>query len=112
MIDGAHRVGKSYIAKLFAENEYKTNIIIDFGNAPGEILDLFVNESADLNLFFAKLSAFYSTVLYPRNSLIVFDEVQQFPRARTVNQERKKSIPYHLWIKMHGSERMRIRLFG
>jgi len=82
LIDGARRVGKSFIAELFAKQEYKSHIIIDFGNAPQDILDLFINESADLDLFFAKLSAFYSTVLYKRESLIVFDEVQQFPRAR------------------------------
>lgn len=82
LIDGARRVGKSYIAELFARQEYKSHIIIDFGNAPRDILDLFVNDSADLDLFFAKLSAFYSTILHRRESLIVFDEVQQFPRAR------------------------------
>ncbi len=82
LIDGARRVGKSYMAELFARQEYKSHIIIDFGNAPREIMDLFLNESADLDLFFAKLSAFYSTVLYERESIIVFDEVQQFPRAR------------------------------
>ena len=82
LIDGARRVGKSFIAELFAKQEYKSHILIDFGNAPQEILDLFINESSDLDLFFAKLSAFYSTVLYRRESLIVFDEVQQFPRAR------------------------------
>ena len=82
LIDGARRVGKSFIAELFAEQEYKSHIIIDFGNAPQDILDLFLNESSDLDLFFAKLSAFYSTILHKRESLIVFDEVQQFPRAR------------------------------
>ena len=82
LIDGARRVGKSYIAELFARQEYKSRIIIDFGNAPQDILDLFSYESSDLDLFFSKLSAFYSTVLYNRESLIVFDEVQQFPRAR------------------------------
>ena len=82
LIDGARRVGKSFIAELFAKQEYKSCVIIDFGNAPQDILDLFMNESADLDLFFAKLSAFYSTVLYKRESLIVFDEVQRFPRAR------------------------------
>ncbi|MDD3192459.1 MAG: AAA family ATPase [Oscillospiraceae bacterium] len=82
LIDGARRVGKSYIAELFATQEYKSHIIIDFGNAPQEILDLFANESSDLDLFFSKLSAFYSTVLHKRQSLIVFDEIQQFPRAR------------------------------
>ncbi len=82
LIDGARRVGKSYIAEYFAKQEYKSHIIIDFGNAPKDILDLFDNDSADIDLFFAKLAAFYSTVLYKRDSLIVFDEVQQFPRAR------------------------------
>ncbi len=82
LIDGARRVGKSYIAELFAAQEYKSHIIIDFGNAPRDILDLFVNDSADLDLFFAKLGAYYSTVLHRRESLIVFDEVQQYPRAR------------------------------
>jgi hypothetical protein len=82
LIDGARRVGKSFIAQQFATNEYKSNIIIDFGNAPKDILDLFVNDSANLDLFFAKLSAYYSTPLYKRDSLIVFDEVQQYPRAR------------------------------
>ena len=82
LIDGARRVGKSFIAEQFARQEYKSHIIIDFGNAPQDILDLFANDSADLDLFFAKLSAFYATVLQKRESLIVFDEVQQFPRAR------------------------------
>ena len=82
LIDGARRVGKSYIAETFAKQEYKSYILIDFGNAPREILDLFENESADLDLFLAKLAAYYSVVLHKRESLIVFDEVQQFPRAR------------------------------
>ncbi len=82
MIDGARRVGKSFLCKLFAENEYKSHIIIDFGNAPKDILDLFEYDSANLDLFFAKLSAFYSTSLHKRESVIIFDEIQQFPRAR------------------------------
>lgn len=82
MIDGARRVGKSYIAEQFAKNEYKSYIIIDFGNVSKEVLNLFENESSDLDLFFAKLAAYFSTILYKRNSLIIFDEVQQFPKAR------------------------------
>ncbi len=82
LIDGARRVGKSFIVNEFAKNEYLSHIIIDFGNAPQDILDLFLYESANLDLFFTKLSVYYSTSLHKRNSLIVFDEVQQFPRAR------------------------------
>ena len=82
MVDGARRVGKSFIAQEFAKKEYRSYIMIDFGQAPKDVLDLFVYDSANLDLFFAKLSAFYSTVLYRRESLIIFDEVQQYPRAR------------------------------
>jgi len=82
MIDGARRVGKSFLCEQFARNEYKSHIIVDFGNVPKGIADLFTNDSFDLDLFFAKLSAFYSTTLYERESVIVFDEVQQFPKAR------------------------------
>ena len=82
MIGGARRVGKSFLCRQFAENEYKSYIIIDFGNAPRDILDLFENDTANLDLFFAKLSVFYGTALHQRESVIIFDEVQQFPRAR------------------------------
>ena len=82
MIDGARRVGKSFIAEKFAKAEYRSYILIDFGQAPKDVIDLFINDSADLDLFFAKLSAFYATVLHRRESLIIFDEVQQYPRAR------------------------------
>lgn len=82
LIDGARRVGKSYIAEEFGKREYKSYILIDFGKAPQDVLDLFIHDSANLDLFFAKLSAFYAKTLHKRNSLIIFDEVQQFPRAR------------------------------
>ena len=82
LIDGARRVGKSYIAKEFAEKEYRSYIVIDFGNAPKDIVNLIENESYNLDLFFMKLSSFYSKPLYTRNSLIIFDEVQQCPKAR------------------------------
>ena len=82
LIEGARRVGKSFICKQFAENEYKSHILIDFSNPPNEVIDLFLNESTNFDLFFTKLSTFYNTELYKRNSLFVFDEVQLFPRAR------------------------------
>lgn len=36
----------------------------------------------DLDTFFLYLSSYYNVKLYPRESLIIFDEVQLFPRAR------------------------------
>ncbi len=82
MIDGARRVGKSFMAETFAKAEYKSYILIDFGQVSNEVLDLFENECYDLDLFFAKISAYYNKRLYERQSLFIFDEVQQYPRAR------------------------------
>jgi predicted AAA+ superfamily ATPase len=82
MLDGARRVGKSFLCEQFGKNEYKSVILIDFGNVAKEITDIFESESSELDLFFAKLAAYYRVRLYKRESLIVFDEVQMFPRAR------------------------------
>ena len=76
LVEGARRIGKSTIVEEFAKNEYKSYILIDFGKAPTDILDLFVNDSSDLDLFFAKLAAFYSTRLHKRESLIIFEAVE------------------------------------
>ena len=40
MIDGARRVGKSYIVEAFAKTQYKSYILIDFGNTPQDVLDI------------------------------------------------------------------------
>ena len=82
LIAGARRVGKSFVAEQFAKSEYKSHILINFSNAPEEIKDIFSNESSNLDMFFAKLSAFYRVKLFERNTIFIFDEVQQFPRAR------------------------------
>lgn len=82
LIDGARRVGKSYIVKKFVENEYKSAIILDFNNISKEIKRLFEEELTDLNTFFRHLSVFTGIELYERQSAIVFDEVQLYPKAR------------------------------
>ncbi|MHB1483357.1 MAG: ATP-binding protein [Saccharofermentanales bacterium] len=82
MIEGARRVGKSYISKLFGEREYKSYKLIDFSNVSSEIKDLFLNEAYDLDIFFLKLSVYYNVQFYVRDTLIIFDEVQLFPVAR------------------------------
>lgn len=83
LIDGARRVGKSYIAKQFGVAEYKSYILIDFNKAPKEVIDLFYNQLNDLNTLYMYLSIFYNTKLYERDSLIILDEIQLCPRARS-----------------------------
>ena len=81
--NGARRVGKSYIVKEFAQEEYKSYILLDFNKIGKNIKSLFETYLDDLDTFFMYLSSFTNTPLYPRESVIIFDEVQLYPRART-----------------------------
>ena len=81
LIQGARRVGKSTIAKEFAENEYETHILVDFAACSVEIRELF-NDVSDLNRIFMRLQLEYSVELKERKSVIIFDEVQLAPKAR------------------------------
>lgn len=81
MLEGARRVGKSTIAENFAQNEYKSYILIDFSKATDTIRSCF-DDIGNLNVFFLRLQAETGTTLYEHESLIIFDEVQLFPKAR------------------------------
>ena len=81
LIEGARRVGKSTIVREFAKNEYASYILIDFNRASPEVKDLF-RDLMDLDYLFLRLQQIYSTRLVARQSVIVFDEVQQHPLAR------------------------------
>lgn len=81
LIQGARRVGKSTIAKEFAENEYETHILVDFAACSVAIRELF-NDVSDLNRIFMRLQLEYSVELKERKSVIIFDEVQLAPKAR------------------------------
>lgn len=81
LIEGARRIGKSTIAEEFGKNEYKTFVNIDFNKASRKIVESFDNMT-DLDIFFQTLSLEYNVHLYPRESLIIFDEIQKFPQAR------------------------------
>jgi hypothetical protein len=83
LIDGARRVGKSYIVKKFAEENYKSFIIIDFNKVSNEVKDLFEYYLNDMDNLFLYLSNYFNVTLYERESLIVFDEVQLYPKARS-----------------------------
>ena len=83
LVQGARRVGKSYIVNEFGQKEYKSCILIDFNKAGEDIKRLFENDLDDMDSLFLKLSTYYGTKLYERETLIILDEVQLFPRARS-----------------------------
>lgn len=81
LIKGARRVGKSTIAEEFAKNEFRSYILIDFAHTSKEIIELF-DDMYNLDFFFLQLQQFTGTRLYEKESVIIFDEVQLFPKAR------------------------------
>lgn len=83
LIDGARRVGKSYIAEMFAKENYKSYILIDFSKVSNVVKELFDNYLDNLDYLFTYLSGYFGIKLYERKSLFIFDEVQFCPRARS-----------------------------
>lgn len=82
LVEGARRIGKSTIVEEFAKENYKSYILIDFSKVTNSIKEAFNNLLNSLDSLFMVLSLEFDTPLYPRESLIIFDEVQKFPRAR------------------------------
>ena len=58
LIDGARRVGKSYIAEEFAKSEYKSYILVDFNKVSKKVIEFFENDLDDLDVFFSPFVAF------------------------------------------------------
>jgi len=94
LIEGARRVGKTTLTTDFAKNEYKSFILIDFSVASSEIKSLFTDYASELDNFFFFLSTLTNTTLYERNTLIILDEVQLFPKARQLIKQLVKDRRY------------------
>ena len=82
LVEGARRIGKSTVVEEFAKREYRSYILIDFAKASEDAKSYFHLHLNDLDTFFMLLSVQYGKELYPRESIIIFDEVQLFPKAR------------------------------
>ena len=95
LLEGPRRVGKSTIAEQFASHEYRSYVLIDFSQVSREVLACF-DDIADLDMFFIRLQAATGTTLYEHASVLIFDEVQLFPRARQAVKHLVKDGRYHV----------------
>lgn len=87
LVEGQRRVGKSTLVEAFAKKEYDDYILIDFSEARyrnDEVFDLVSRSKERMNEFFNQLFllADRSTPLPKNRGLIIFDEVQLYPKAR------------------------------
>lgn len=90
LIEGARRIGKSYIVEEFAKNEYDSYLLIDFSRVNPKVIEFFDLYLDDLDMLFTSLELYGKKKLIPRKnpmdeapSLIIFDEIQFCPRARS-----------------------------
>ena len=90
LIEGARRIGKSYIVEQFAREEYESYLLIDFARVSKNVTELFDYYLDDIDMLLSRLELYGKKTLAKRpdrnseaRSLIIFDEVQFCPRARS-----------------------------
>ncbi len=94
LIEGARRVGKTTLVEEFAKNEYSSYILLDFANVSDTVISCF-DDIHNLDFFFLRLQAATGVDLVKHDSVIIFDEIQLFPRARQAIKYLVKDGRYH-----------------
>lgn len=95
IIEGARQVGKTWLMKEFGKEAYSDYIYINF-DSNSQMSDLF---SMDLNpeRLIMGLELYASRKIDPENTLLIFDEVQQVPRALSALKYFYEDAPqYHI----------------
>lgn len=82
LVEGARRIGKSTLVEEFAKNEYDDYLILDFSIESDDVKNEFEKNIGNLDTFFMNIFLLKGKTLKTRNSLIILDEVQLFPKAR------------------------------
>ncbi len=81
IIRGARQVGKTWLMKYFADNEYDDYVYINFENNP-QIQRLF-DMDYDIQRIILGIEIFNDVNIRADKTLIIFDEIQECPRALT-----------------------------
>ncbi len=95
IIEGARQVGKTWLMKEFGRQAYENTVYINF-DSNSVMADLF---STDLNTerLILGLEMYVGHKIDPNNSLLIFDEVQEVPRALTSLKYFYENSPqYHI----------------
>ena len=79
IIEGARQVGKTWLMKEFGRQAYADTIYINFDANP-RMAELFASD-LDTDRLIMGLELYAGRKIDPDNSLVIFDEVQEVPRA-------------------------------
>lgn len=95
IIEGARQVGKTWLMKEFGKQAYADTIYINFDSNP-RMEQLFASD-LDTNRLVMGLELHAGRKINPENTLLIFDEVQEVPRALTALKYFNENAPhYHI----------------
>lgn len=81
IIEGARQVGKTWLMKEFGRQAYKDTVYINF-DSNSRMAELFSADLTPARLIMG-LELYVGRKIDPENALLIFDEVQEVPRALT-----------------------------
>ncbi len=79
IIEGARQVGKTWLMKEFGKQAYADTVYINF-DSNSRMAELFASD-LDTDRLIMGLELYAGRKIDPNNSLLIFDEVQEVPRA-------------------------------
>ncbi len=94
ILQGARQVGKTYIVNYFAGEEYSNSVYCNFEKDTG-LHDIFKNLTPETIV--KKLGLYKRKEIFPKNTLIIFDEIQACPEAITsLKYFNEEANEYHI----------------
>ncbi len=81
IIRGARQVGKTWLMKEFGKLEYPQTVYINFEN--NQQMDFLFSADLDTNRIISGLEIYSGQKINPSSTLIIFDEIQEVPKALT-----------------------------
>lgn len=95
IIEGARQVGKTWLMKEFGRQAYENTVYINF-DSNSRMVELFASD-LDTDRLIMGLELYAGHKIHADNSLLIFDEVQEVPRALTSLKYFCENAPqYHI----------------
>ncbi len=95
IMEGARQVGKTWLMKEFGRQAYEDTVYINF-DSNSRMAELFASD-LDTDRLIMGLELYAGKKIHPDNTLLIFDEVQEVPRALTSLKYFYENAPqYHI----------------
>lgn len=95
LLKGARQVGKTWLLNEFGKTQYEDVLYVNFENTPS--LSDFFEGSIEPQRIIEMLGTYYGKKILPEKTLLIFDEIQDTPRALTsLKYFAEKAPNYHI----------------